>query len=103
MPRIPLVKNYSIFKDFSLIGEKLLQTHQEYDSAKKFKIQIEINSKDKNISSKDLYKINKIKIIQNKDKSFSTKLFIMNIFLYQEFLSKPINTKLIQNLLWNGW
>ena len=81
MPRIPVVKKFSDYKDISLIGKKLLKTHLEYESAKKFKIQIEINSKDKNISSKNLYKLNKMKIIQNKDKSFSDKI------IYNEHIS----------------
>jgi len=81
MARIPIVKKYNDFKDFSSIGEKLLKTHLEYENAKKFKIQIEINSEDKKINDKDLYKLNKMKMIQKKDKSYSDKI------IYNKYIS----------------
>jgi len=81
MPRIPLVKSYTIFKDFLNIGEKLLEVHQEYESVKKFDLKIEINPNGKKISNKELYKFNKMQIIKNKDKSYSDKI------IYNDYIS----------------
>jgi predicted helicase len=81
MPRIPLVKSYNFFKDFSNIGKKLLEVHQEYESVKKFDLKIEIDPNGKKIPKKELYKFNKMQIIKNKDKSYSDKI------IYNDYIS----------------
>ena len=64
-PKIPIISKYLDFYKISKIGKELFDLHVNYEKAIKYKCELII--KPNKLNNKDLYRVEKIKIIKNKD------------------------------------
>ena len=71
LPRIPFVKNFKLFEEYSKIGQKLLNLHINYDKVKKFQCKIQIKNE---TNPKSLYHLDKMKFIKRNNKIDKTNI-----------------------------